>query len=206
MYQQIIHFSLTFCFYILWGYLTSINVIGSSYLITLAVNLCILCGSAVFLKKDFRVDAFHRNGAMLNLLFRGMLYAFIFSGSIWFAFTLFKETTFIVIGRYFGFLNLCLWLLAQIIIAFTEEIFFRIYCYELLFALFKKTTLAAFLISFIFASAHFLLNGNWTQFIAAFSFSLYAFYIKSRHPENTLYLLGWSHFFYNCLVRYVFSF
>lgn len=206
MYKRILHFTPVLCFYILFGYLASIGVIQSSYVKTILFNLCILFASKFFLKKDFRIDAFQHNETVQKLLFRGSLYALGFSCGIWCVFTLFEKTTFIVIGRYFGFWNLCLWLIAQVIIAFAEEIFFRLYCYELLYSLLKKNALSAFLISFVFAGAHFLMNGNWKQFIAAFAFSIYVFYIKSRHPEDTLYLLGLIHFFYNCLVWYVFAF
>lgn len=206
MYKRVLHFTQVLCFYILFGYLVSIGMIQSSYFKTLAVNLCILFGSDFFLKKDFAVDAFRRKASVPKLLFKGLLYALIFSVSIWCVFTLFERTTFIVTGRYFGFWNLCLWLIAQIIIAFAEEIFFRIYCYEVLCSILKKTALSAVLIAFVFAGTHFLMNGNWKQFVVAFSFSLYAFYIKSKNPEDTLHLLGWSHFFYNCLVWYVFAF
>ncbi|NMA93711.1 MAG: CPBP family intramembrane metalloprotease [Clostridiales bacterium] len=201
--KRIVNFTSFVCIQCCFVYLMAADIIKSSYFVTIVYNIFVLIGSYVLLKKDYDIAVFKDCREIPKDLFPGLLYALLFSLALFAAFSLFQDVSFLSAYPY-GFQSLCGHIIAQLIIAFSEEIFFRVYFYEVLLSIFRRKFPSIFLISLIFAGLHLAMNGNVKQFFVAMLFSLYAFYIKTKRSEETVFLLGWMHFIYNCLVCFVF--
>lgn len=203
--KRVVHFLIFFCGQLIFILLVTARIINNTNTVAIMFNVFLLTGSLSLLRRDFSIIVFRRSDRALIAFFQGLLYSLLFSIVVFAGFSLFQEVTFIVVDANFNFRNICWFLFIQLLVAFSEEAFFRVYLYEVLFSIFHRTLPVIFIVSFLFASLHILLHGNAKQYFVSLLFSLYAFYIKSRSANNNFYLLCWTHFTYNCLARFVFS-
>lgn len=203
--KRIVHFMIFLVAESIFVWLLVTGIIGRTYPMVIIYNGFVLLVSLRLLKSDFNIQIFEHSDRVLTAFFQGLLYSSLFAIVIIAGFSLFQEVAFFVVSGSLTFWNICFFLISQVLIAFSEEVLFRAYLYEVLFSIFHRTLPAILTVSFIFAYLHFLMNGNIKQFVVSFLFSLYAFYIKTKRSNNNFSILCWTHFTYNCLARFVFS-
>ena len=201
-----VHFIVFFCAWFFTA-LIAVDLIKQFTIIAVSMNLVLLSVSNSLMKKDFGIEAFacRNKRRIVTAFFNGFLYALLFAVAVFFTFAAFQDVTFLVKQGNLGFWSLFVWVIVQIITAFAEELFFRIYAYEVFLSTFRRKLLSIVLISLMFAGVHIALHGNIKQFFVSLVFSFYAFGIKEKRPDDSIYYLGWTHFIYNCLARFVFS-